>query len=135
MAQQISKSGLNSPILEQVREKMAVYDLGGEKIGTVADVYLGSVSDMADTRGEGSAVAYEPDIPGKGSLAADIAGVFSSDDELPDVLRSRLLRHGFIRIDSAGLFAVDCYAMPDQIASVSGDRIDLNVLQDELIEK
>jgi hypothetical protein len=39
--------------------------------------------------------------------------------------RQHLLRHGFIRIDSTGLFAADRYVTPDQIADVSVDHVTL----------
>lgn len=135
MEQQVSKSGLGSPILQQIREEMRVYDREGEEIGQVEKVYLGSVSEDVDAYGAGPATAYDPDLPGEGSLIDNIAEVFTADDKLPEVLRERLLRHGFIRIDSSGLFTGDRYVLPDQIATVSADRIYLNVAQDELIER
>jgi hypothetical protein len=54
---------------------------------------------------------------------------------MPKVLRDRLLRHGFIRIDTHGLFASDRFALPDQIESVSEDCIQLRLSKDELIER
>ena len=45
------------------------------------------------------------------------------------------MQQGFIRIDSAGLFAADRYVTPDQIVSVSGDALTLNVSQDELMKR
>jgi hypothetical protein len=53
---------------------------------------------------------------------------------VPETLRERLLRQGFLRIDSTGLFAADRYVMPDQIADVSEGRITLRVTHDELIK-
>jgi hypothetical protein len=61
--------------------------------------------------------------------------IFAANDELPEELRSRLLRHGYIRIDGSGLFASDYYVISDQIASVSKDRLQLNVLRDQLIKR
>jgi hypothetical protein len=49
-------------------------------------------------------------------------------------MRARLLRHGFIRIDTSGLFAADRYAMPEQLASVSNDRVTLRVTREELMK-
>jgi hypothetical protein len=45
------------------------------------------------------------------------------------------LRHGFIRINTSGLFAADRYAMPDQIASVADDRITLHVMREDLMKR
>ncbi len=135
MVQQISKSELGSPILKQVREGMMVYDQEGKKVGKVKEIYLGAVSDEVNEQGIGPATAYDPDIR-EDSLLDNIAEAFAAaDDKLPKVLRNRLLHHGFIRINSTGLFASDRYALPDQIASISDDGVYLSVLRDELIKR
>jgi hypothetical protein len=53
---------------------------------------------------------------------------------VPETLRERLLRQGFLRIDSTSLFAADRYVMPDQIVDVSEGRVTLRVTRDELIK-
>ena len=68
------------------------------------------------------------------SLAENIAEAFGAD-ELPEVLRERLLREGYIRLDTAGLFAADRYILPDQIASTTADAVILNVSKDDLIRR
>jgi hypothetical protein len=68
------------------------------------------------------------------SLIDNIAEVFAPD-ELPEEVRERLFQQGFVRIDSAGLFAADRYVTPDQIMSVSGDALTLNVSKDELLKR
>lgn len=135
MVKPISNSEFESPVLEQIYEDMDVYDRAGDKIGEVEDVFLGAVDENAVAEGLGPATAYDPNPPESHSFVHDLAEVFTGDDELPETLRSRLLRHGFIRIDGSGLFASDYYATPDQIASVSHDRIQLNVSRDELIKR
>lgn len=134
MVQPMSGADLGSSILEQVHEDMTVYDREGHKIGTVEDVYLGSVSEVADEFGTGAATSSDPDRPGSDSFIEDIAEVFTGKDDMPEALRSRLLRKGYMRIDSSGLFAADRYATPDQVASVTGDEVHLSVSRDELIE-
>jgi hypothetical protein len=114
---------------------MTVYDLNGKEIGEVEDIYLGSVSRTADDYGAGAATTYDPDRTREDTFLEDIAEVFTDDDDMPDELRSHLLRHGYIRIDVSGLFARDRYATPDQIESVSDDSVYLNVSVDELIKR
>jgi len=134
MSLQPSEEGKGSRLLAQVYEGMNVYDRTGGKIGTVEYVYLGAVGEDADTYGVGPATAS-----GTGgresSLIEDFAQAFSPGDHIPETLRNRLQRHGFLRINSTGLFAADRYVMPDQIADVSGDRVSLRVTRDELIKR
>jgi hypothetical protein len=133
MSQQPFEGGQDSRILTQVYEGMDVYDRTGDKIGTVEYIYLGAVSEEADRYGAGPATASEGG-PRESSLIEDFAKVFRAEDRVPEPIRERLRRHGFMRIDSAGLFAADRYVMPEQIAGVSGDRVTLRVTRDELIK-
>ncbi len=133
MVQQRANSDVENPILTQIQEDMDVYDRAGDKIGEVEGVYFGSVAEDGVSEGQGPATARDPS--GTPSFLEDLAEAFTGNDELPETLRSRLFLHGFIRIDGSGLFASDYYAMPDQIASVSHDRIQLNVSRDELIKR
>jgi hypothetical protein len=110
-----------------------VYDRAGEKIGTVEHVYLGEVSNEVNKRGGGPVTAPSPGR-GERSLIEDVATAIFPSDQVPETLRQRLLRQGFLRIDSTGLFAADRYVMPDQIADVSVDRVTLQVTRDELIK-
>jgi hypothetical protein len=124
----------NNTILNQVQQGMHVCDSNGDDIGTVRQVFLGAVSDKTHERGGGPATAPDPGGRHDDSLIDNLAEAFSPDDPLPEALRGRLLRQGFIRIDTAGLFASDRYAMPDQIESVSDDCVRLRLTKDELIE-
>jgi hypothetical protein len=126
--------GRDSRLLTEVYEGMDVYDRSGDKIGTVEYVYLGAVSEEADKYGAGPATASAPG-PGESSIIEDFANALGVGEHVPETLRERLRRHGFIRIDSTGLFSADRYVMPDQIADVSDDRVTLRVLRDELIKR
>ena len=119
-------------LLTQIYEGMTVYGRAGEKIGTVEHVYLGELSNEVDKRGGGPVTAPSPGR-GESSLIEDMATAIFPRDHVPETLRQRLLRHGFLRIDGTGLFAADRYVMPDQIADVSEDRVTLRVTRDELI--
>ena len=127
------KSTSNS-ILNQVHEGMDVCDNEGEKIGSVRKVFLGAVTDEMDERGRGPATTSDPEWRNE-TIVDNIAEVFTADDPLPEAVRGRLLRHGFIRIDVSGIFAEDRYALPDQIESVSEDCVRLRVATDELIAR
>jgi hypothetical protein len=120
-------------LLQQIREDMDVYDVDGNRIGEVEDVYFGEVSGAADARGQGPATtqgAYREND----TWLHDLAEVFAGEEDLPEVLRARLLREGFLRLDASGLLAADRYVLPDQIASVSADGVRLRVRRDELIK-
>jgi hypothetical protein len=112
---------------------MRVCDNAGDEFGRVREVFLGAVSDKANERGVGPVTAPEREWRDE-SLVDNIAEIFA-DDPLPEVLRDRLLREGFIRIDTHGLFASDAFALPDQIESVSGDCVRLRLTRDELIKR
>lgn len=112
---------------------MTVYDRENDKVGAVRSVHLGAVSAEDDKRGMGSATTTAEETAGS-SLLEDFARAFAPDT-VPEPVRARLLRHGFIRIDTTGLFAADRYAMPEQIASVSDDRVTLRVTREELMKR
>jgi PRC-barrel domain len=133
MSQQPFEPPYGNRLLTEIYEGMTVYDRAGEKIGTVEHVYLGEMSNEVDKRGGGPVTAPSPGR-GESSLIEDVANAIFPSNQVPETLRQRLLRHGFMRIDSTGLFAADRYVMPDQIADVSKDRVRLRVTRDELIK-
>jgi hypothetical protein len=133
MSQPLFEPQYGNRLLTQIYEGMTVYDRAGEKIGTVEHVYLGEVSNEVNKRGGGPVTAPSPGR-GESSLIDDVATAIFPSDQVPETLRQRLLRQGFMRIDSTGLFAADRYVMPDQIADVSEDRVTLRVTRDELIK-
>ncbi|MBI5668552.1 MAG: hypothetical protein HZC41_11150 [Chloroflexi bacterium] len=116
-------------VMAQIREGMTVYDRTGAAIGKVSFVRFGD--ENPHQPGPETVTGSRVDNYGS-SLVEEIAEVFN-DDDLPETLRDRLLRHGFIRID-AGLLALDRFALPDQIAGVDGDGVRLRVTDDELIK-
>ena len=109
-----------------------MYDRTSGKIGTVEYVYLGELTEADDEHSQRPAI---PSALGSAerSLIEDFARDIALTDHVPDPLREQLLRHGFIRINSAGLFTADRYAKPEQIARVSDDGVLLRVTRDELI--
>lgn len=117
--------------LRFVEAGMTVYDRERHEIGKVEFVRFGD--DDPDTPGVeagGLSDLRERDV----SLIDNIAEAFAPDT-LPPELRDRLMQQGFVRVDSAGLFAADRYITPEQIDSVSGEGLMLNVTRDELIKR
>lgn len=118
--------------LERVESGMRVYDRTGEEIGKVESVKF---TDEDPTTPDAETVQVsENERDHRDSIIGNIADVFRPD-ELPEALRNRLLREGFVRIDADGLFAADRYVLPDQIQSVTHDGLRLNVSKDELIKR
>ena len=123
----------SNSILNEIHEDMRVCDRDDNEIGTVRKVFLGAVTDETNERGGGSATAPDPELRDD-TLIDNLAEAFAADDPLPETLRERLLRHGYIRIDTHGLFASDRFALPDRIDSISDDCVRLRLMKDELIK-
>jgi hypothetical protein len=117
MSQQPFEEETWPKIMAQIYEGMSVYDCEGDKIGTVRKVYLGTVSEAQDERGLGAATADAP-VPEERSLVDDFFHALAAVNPVPEPVRQRLLRQGFIRINTSGLLAADRYALPDQIEGV-----------------
>lgn len=121
----------NNGLLPQIREGMHVQDSGGDKIGTVRRVQMGGGNDPVDAAEQAREARGphddQPDAYDATMLSGLVTAFFSGDDELPQEERENLERKGYIQIDSSGLFSADCYATAEQIASVEGDNVVLNV--------
>ena len=82
----------------------------------------------------------EPATPGAADTPEDntiidaVADAFGRE-EIPEPLRSQLLRDGYIHLDAKGIFARDRYILPEQIARVDAEGIQLNVTRDALIKR
>lgn len=117
--------------LRFVEEGMKVFDREHHEIGKVEYVQFGEDDpETPEVEAAGNSDLRERDD----SLIDNFAKAFSVD-ELPEELRERLINQGFVRIDANGLFAADRYITPQQIDSVSGDGLMLNVTKDELIKR
>ena len=133
MEPSVSNEGMSSTILNQIHEDMRVCDSAGEEIGRVREVFLGAVLDTKDRPGVGPATTSEHAWRDE-SLVDNLAEAFAGD-QLPEDLRDRLLREGYIRIDTHGLFASDRFALPDQIESISEDCVRLRLTREDLIKR
>jgi len=116
--------------LRSIAEGMKVFDRERHEIGKVEYVQFG---DDNPATPEVEAAAPNTLDDRRSTLVDAIADAFG-DDNLPEEIREKLLMQGFVRIDAKGLFAADRYVTPEQIASVSGDGLMLNVSKDELVK-
>ena len=109
--------GLRTEPIERVREGMTVLDAAGAKLGTVAYVKMG----------DPQTVTTQGNKPGEpGSLGAIPAPVTREPEpDVPEPLRSQLLRVGFIKVDGPGRVGRDRYFSGDRIGDVSGDTVRL----------
>jgi hypothetical protein len=116
---------------ESIRVGMKVFDSEGHHIGkvddlkfpenaTAPDVEIAEVDDVVDSR--------------DATIVDAVADAFGRE-EIPEPLRSQLLRDGYIHLDANGLFASDRYVLPEQIARLNAEGIQLNVTKDALIKK
>lgn len=121
-------------ILNEIHEGMTVYDANRDNIGEVEFVHFGAASATQRAHGTGPATITSADTGYDRPFAGMIASIFNPG-EIPDELAERLYRTGFVRIDSAGLFAADRYVTPDQISRVDQDGVYLNVDRDGLLRR
>jgi hypothetical protein len=104
---------------------MHVIDAAGAEVGKVDFVRMGD-TDAVTTQGNDG---------GPTELVGAIAEAVLPDEREPDVpepLRSRLLRGGYIKIDGPGMRDTDRYVSSDHVRAVSGDRVQLDVRKEEL---
>ena len=129
-----SPQSMNKSPLAGVKEGMDVYN-GDNKIGTVKDIHFGEAGDVQaqSPAARATATAAGDDPTRVDTLATEFADAFNGYD-MNETIRNRLLQHGFIRIDT-GLLGSDKFAMTEQVASVSNDRVELNTDEDGLISK
>jgi hypothetical protein len=131
-----SRDVFDSQLIEQVHEGMRVFDVNGKEIGKVDDVRMGDPSAVTD-EGE-SHTMTTPDVDAVASRTGAVLGVDDDDlgPKVPDPERSRMLRMGFLKVESGGILGIGAkerYVRADQIASVMGDRVTLRVAEDELV--
>jgi hypothetical protein len=123
-------------ILSQVREGMDVYDVRDNRIGSVEFVHFGAANETQQELGTGPAAAAPADDPNmrRDTIIDNIVEAWDPN-ELPEELREKLLFSGFIRIDTAGLFAADRYIVPEQIVNVADDNVYLSVEREQLVKR
>lgn len=113
---------VESQIINQVREGMRVVDVTGEDLGTVELVQMG----------DPEAVTVQDDaLHEPGDVIRDVFGV--GEPDVPEPLRSRLLRSGYVKIDGPGWIDTDRYVTADVIGGITGETVTLTVAKDHLL--
>lgn len=122
----MDRSAFRVPLIERVQNGMKVVDAAGQEIGAVEYVKFGEPG-AATTRG----TETEPsELVGK--IAETLVG---EAPEMPQPLRDRLIRSGYIRIDGPDLFDTDRFVGASRIASVEDDVVRLSVTKEQLPEE
>lgn len=107
-----NSSVFRTQLIEQVQDGMVVFDVEGKRMGTVEYVKMGDPEALT-TRGN------EPSI---------VNGVMPMSDEsdepqVPEPLRSDLVRVGFIKIDGENLFDTDRYFRADLVDRIEDGHV------------
>jgi hypothetical protein len=118
-------AGEGDDLIARVHDGMRVIDASGEDIGKVRLVRMGD-PEAASVRGQ--------EMSTGANWLADLGEVLVGGDDVPETLRHRLVRVGFIQIDATGWFNSDLAAGAFQIAGVETDTVLLNVNKDQLVK-
>lgn len=116
----------NTPLIEQVYQGMKVVDATGEEVGEVEYVQMGDPGTVTTAGNE----YQEP-----GFIRGVARSIFGDEPDVPEPLRSQLLRSGFIKVDGPGLLDHDRYVRGDQIRSVADDTVTLAINKARMIEE
>jgi hypothetical protein len=118
---------VNAGPIARVQEGMHVADAAGQDVGRVELVQMGYPA-AATTEG------YDQQPRNPLEYVAEAVGG-EREPDVPEPLRSRLVRGGFIKIDGPGLLEADRYVASEYVREVAGDTVRLSVRKDELIRK
>lgn len=117
---------------EQIQVGMKVFDSERHEIGKVDGLKF---PENAVAPGVEPATLDAADDDRRDDTILDAVAEAFGRDEIPEPLRSQLLRDGYVRLDAKGLFAHDRYILPEQIARLDAEGIQLNVTRDALIKR
>ena len=117
---------------DQIQVGMKVFDSELHEIGKVDG--LKYPEDQTAPGVEPATVDRADDPDRHETIIGAVAEAFGHE-EVPEPLRSQLLRDGYVHLDTKGLFAKDRYILPEQIARMTRDGIQLNVTKDALIKR
>lgn len=119
-------STMQQQLLKDVQEGMTVYDHRGHKIGKVNLVYLGANAAFPGAIGLPAGVLDEALIP-------DAVRDTVPPDRVPEVIRRRLFRTGFLKLNT-GLLTPDRFVLLNQVKAVLRNGIYLSVGKDETLK-
>jgi hypothetical protein len=115
---------------EHIEIGMKVYDSELREIGTIDGLKY-----PADATAPGVEPATVDGTGGEDSTLVDAVAEAFGREDVPEPLRSQLLRDGYVHLDGKGLFASGRYILPEQISRLTADGIQLNVTKDALIKR
>jgi hypothetical protein len=122
---------VNNETLMQIHTGMRVFDRNEHEVGTIEYVQF-TDEDPTKPGPETATETVDKTSPERNGFVEGIARAIAGGDDLPEEVRQKLLRDGYIKIDT-GLLRSDVYALPDQVSSVSSEKVYLDVTRDELI--
>ncbi len=107
---------------QHINNGMPVYDREGQVVGTVEMVYFGGASETAVEVSEHHSRGFDT-------------------DNVPEELRSRLMRQGYFILDGPEVTGVQRYVLPEQIEGIFTEEIEgvikeavrLRLSRDELL--
>jgi hypothetical protein len=113
--------------LNGVHRGMHVVDVSGEDIGRVDLIRMGD-PEATTTAGNTEITPRPLDL-----MAEALGG--EDEPDVPEPLRSRLVRTGYLKLDGAHLLEADRYVPADKVRDVSEDKVRLSVRRDDLIKE
>jgi hypothetical protein len=114
-------SVFKTQLIERVQEGMHVFDADGVDIGAVQSLKMGDPEAVTTAGNEPTVSAgYVP-------LTSD-----ADEPDVPEPLRSDLLRVGYIKIDGRDLFDHDRYVRADVLERIDGDKVYLRLPKSRL---
>ncbi len=114
----------------EIQVGMKVFDSERREIGTVDGLKYPENATAPGIEPATVDIADREDA----TIVDAVAGAFGRED-VPEPLRSQLLRDGYVHLDTKGLFASDRYILPEQISRLDADGVQLNVTKDALIKR
>jgi hypothetical protein len=113
--------------LNRVQPGMHVIDASGEDVGRVDAIHMGDPSAVTTAGNEDRNATLLDHV------AESLGG--EAEPDVPEPLRSRLIREGYLKLDSAGLLASDRYVPADCVRGIADDRVQLSVRREELVRE
>jgi len=119
---------------QRLSEGMAVYDRDGLLVGTIKTVYLGGASDEAIQR------ALNPEKAPPTPAGEKVSTAFEADD-IPQELRARLMKEGYIVVEGPDITGTHGYLGPEHVEGIISQEVEgaltdvvrLRVTRDELL--
>lgn len=114
----------------QIKEGMKVYTDTNDELGVVEYVKFGD-EDLNHPGAETSTSSETGDD--STDIFKALARALVDDDNLPEEVRSRLERYGYLRLDTTQLFESDYYVPFNLISHIEGDKVFIKANKDELV--